>query len=212
MEQVTRNHLGFAVQLADLKMKARDWKTFETTLIMARQLADEQLFVSSEVSSSIALSWVKDIRGDAELQVETKQRLLAIIESVDAGLGSAVARLSLDELGVTEVEISDLNDQRDTWEAVTWSSNHQHHWDQFMPFAQRFSKNGQHGKASALLTAMLHKISRVDGNRKKTARDLVAKLFSITSEFEMDLDEGNPLAPLLRESECFSRSGIGRLP
>ena len=198
MEQVTRNHLGYAVRLADLKLEAKDWETFETTLIMARQLADEQLFVSSEVSSSIALSWVKDIRGDAELQVETKQRLLAIIESVDAGLGSAVARLSLDELGVTEVEISDLNDQRDTWEAVTWSSNHQHHWDQFMPFAQRFSKNGQHGKASALLTAMLHKISRVDGSRKKTARDLVAKLFTITSEFEMDLDEGNPLAPLLR--------------
>ena len=45
---------------------------------------------------------------------------------------------------------------------------------------------------------MLHIISRVDGSRKKTARDLVAKLFTITSEFEMDLDEDNPLAPLLR--------------
>ena len=32
----------------------------------------------------------------------------------------------------------------------------------------------------------------------KKLRDLVAKMFTITSEFELDLDEGNPLAPLLR--------------
>ena len=63
----------------------------ETTLIMARQLADEQLFVSSSVSESLALAWVKEIRGDAELPTVTKQRLLAIIESVGAGLGSGIA-------------------------------------------------------------------------------------------------------------------------
>ena len=45
---------------------------------------------------------------------------------------------------------------------------------------------------------MLQKIPRADSKRKKIARDLVAKMFTITSEFELDLDEGNPLAPLLR--------------
>ncbi|MDD9865062.1 MAG: tetratricopeptide repeat protein, partial [Verrucomicrobiales bacterium] len=165
---------------------------------MARQLADEQLFVSSSVSESLALAWVKEIRGDAELPTVTKQRLLAIIESVGAGLGSGIARLSLIESGESIETVSTLDSQRETWEAVMWAGNHQHHWDQFMPFAQRFAKNGQHGRASALLTAMLQKIPRADSKRKKIARDLVAKMFTITSEFELDLDEGNPLAPLLR--------------
>ena len=198
LENVTRNHLEFAVLLADMKVVAKDWEAFETTLIMAQQLADEHIFVSSEVDDGIALLWVKEIRDDAEMPAEDKQRFLAIIESINAGLGSGIARLSLDELTPAENLALDLADQKNTWETVMWAGNHQHHWDQFMPFAQRFANAGHHGKASALLTAMLHKISRVDGNRKKKARDLVAKLFTITSEFEMDLDEGNPLAPLLR--------------
>ena len=198
LEKITQNHLGYASRLADIKLNAGEWESFETTLIMARQLADEQLFVSSSVSESLALAWVKEIRGDAELPTVTKQRLLAIIESVGAGLGSGIARLSLIESGESIETVSTLDSQRETWEAVMWAGNHQHHWDQFMPFAQRFAKNGQHGRASALLTAMLQKIPRADSKRKKIARDLVAKMFTITSEFELDLDEGNPLAPLLR--------------
>ena len=198
LEKMTRNHLAYASRLADIKLKAGKWESFETTLIMARQLADEQLFVSSIVSESLALSWVKDIKGHSDLPVETKRRLLAIIASVDAGLGSGIARLSLGEMGELIETVSNLDDQRDIWESVMWAKNHQYHWDQFMPFAQRFAKSGQHGKASALVTAMLHKITSVDSSRKKTARDLASKLFTVISEFEMDLDEGNPLAPLLR--------------
>ena len=201
MGQVTENYLWYVIRLADLKFSSKDWDGFEATLLMGRQLVDEHIFISPEVGSdanNIVRSWIRKIVSNTDLNNEKKQLLLSVIESIDVGLGSAVARLSLGEVNAPENLVSSLQAQKKVWEAVMWSQDQQSHWDSFMPFAENFSKNKQHANASALLTAMLNNISRVDEGRKKVARDMVSRLFAITSEFEMDLDDANPLAPLLR--------------
>jgi len=199
LNSVTANHGSFAAWLADEKFKAADWDAFEIALLTARQVSDEHAFLPWSMGSDPALSWVGAIRGNAEMDDETRQRLLSVIESMNAGLGSASAKLALEEMtdkagGVT------IADQRAVWQAVVWSGDHQSHWDHLMPYARRFVSGGQHARATTLLSAMLNKIPHADESRKKTARAMLTKLFAIMSEVEMDLDENNPLTPLLKIS------------
>ena len=200
MNQVSQNYLWYAVRLADLKFSNKNWDEFEATLLLGRQLVDEHIFVPSQVVDDWywVRSWVREINSNSDLNKEKKQQLLSVIESVRVGVGSSVARLSLDDMSQSGELVAGLQGQKKTWEAVMWAQDHQSHWDQFMPFAENFLKNNRYARASTLLTAMLNKISRADDGRKKVARDMVSRLFTITSEFEMDLDDGNPLAPLLR--------------
>ncbi|MEE2947231.1 MAG: tetratricopeptide repeat protein [Verrucomicrobiota bacterium] len=199
LEHVTVNHGSFAAWLADEKFKTGDWDSFETTLLTARQVCDEHVFLPWNMGGEPALSWVRATQGNAEMDDETMQRLLSVIESMNAGLGSALAKLALEEMADKAVGVT-ITDQKAVWQAVIWSKDHQSHWDHFMPYARRFVSGGQHACATTLLSAMLTKIQHVDESRKKTARAMLTKLFTIMSEVEMDLDEDNPLAPLLKIS------------
>ena len=199
LEQVTANHGPYAAWLAVEHFEAADWDAFETTLLTARQASDEHIFFPWNMGSDPALGWVADIRGDAGMDDETRRRLLSVIESVHAGLASASARLALEEL-MGESGSPTMAGQKAVWQAVLWSADHPSHWDHLMPYARRFVSTGRHAQAATLLTAMLNKIPRADEGRKKTARTMLTKLFTVMSEAELDLDEDNPLAPLLKIS------------
>ncbi len=199
LNSVTANHGSFAAWLADEKFKAADWDAFQITLLTARQVSDEHVFLQWSMSSDPALSWVGNTRGNAKMDDETRQQLLSVIELMNAGLGSASAKLALEEMADKAGGVT-IADQRAVWQAVVWSGDHQSHWDHLMPYARRFVSGGQHARATTLLSAMLNKIPHADESRKKTARAMLTKLFTIMSEVEMDLDEDNPLAPLLKIS------------
>ncbi|MDP7048559.1 MAG: tetratricopeptide repeat protein [Verrucomicrobiota bacterium] len=206
LKRVTANHGSYAAWLAGEHFKAAKWDAFETTLLITRQASDEHIFFPWSMGSNPALGWVADIRGDAGMDDETRRRLLSVIESVHAGLASASARLALEEL-MGESGSPTINDQKAVWQAVLWSADHPSHWDHLMPYARRFVSAGRHAQAATLLTAMLNKIPRADENRKKTARTMLTKLFTVMSEAELDLDEDNPLAPLLKISLLLQIGG-----
>ena len=199
LENVSANHGSFAAWLANEHFKVEDWDAFESTLLTSRSASDERDFFPWSMGIEPALSWVNAIRGNATMDAGTKQGLLSVIGSMNAGLGSASAKLALDEMAGDSVDVA-IVDLKEEWQAVMWAVDHQGHWDHLMTYVRRFVSAKQHIRATTLLTTMLNKISRVDDKRRKTARDLASNLFTLMSGSDMDLDEENPLAPLLKIS------------
>ena len=144
---------AYSSWLADIYYKKKDYGKMEQVLKQARQRKDSIPFSKWTLGDSPTLSWVDGMRADKEADDATKAKIFNMVSNVDALGASAPAKLALLELEAAQ-KLPIMQRLKTYREATLKVSNHIHHFDRLMSYAQAAQGRKDYAGSAALLTNM----------------------------------------------------------
>ena len=188
---------------------AGDFDKFVQVMAEGRKRKLERPFRSWSVDWSSVSTWVDVIRGNKDMPVPTKLKVLTAVRDLEISPSSGGAALAIleitpaDKLAPTPRLLAYADATRMVGKAT-------HDWDRLMVFAQSAVERKEYVTSATLAAGMLANIVNTDEGRKKAARDIVTQSYARMGSVGLTIDESSPLAPLF-QAALYLRLGDERL-